>query len=207
MHQRVRIVGGQQRGGVGADGEEGDEAQVEQPGQPDLQIEAHAHQDVQADQHQHLADIRPGERRQHDQHRQRRCRAHIRRVALGIRRSATQPRCGAARRGTARSIADAMTNTIDRALHAQSFPGVEQLLDSLSDRPLLQHELDQFLEHAGHQHGHRARQQRPRDRATAPGAARRPAARPAPPPTISSGKPDARSSPRSACPPGRATAR
>jgi hypothetical protein len=53
----VGVVRGKQGGGVGADREEGNEAKVEQTGQPDLQIEAHTHQDVEPDQHQHLADI------------------------------------------------------------------------------------------------------------------------------------------------------
>ena len=45
----------------------------------------------------------------------------------------------------------------DGALRAEPFPGVEEVAE-VADRSLvlLQHELDQFLEHAGDQHGDRA---------------------------------------------------
>ena len=71
MRQRVRRVGGEQRSGVGADGEERDEAKVEQSSQADLEVQPHAHQDVEPDQHQHLADIGAGHCRQQHKHQQR----------------------------------------------------------------------------------------------------------------------------------------
>ncbi len=70
MRERVRRVRGEQRGGVGADGEERDEAEIEQARQADFQIQAHAHEDVEPDQHEHLADIGPGHRRQQHQDQQ-----------------------------------------------------------------------------------------------------------------------------------------
>jgi hypothetical protein len=52
----VLVVGGEQRDGIGARREERDEAQVQKAGQADFEVQAHAHQDVKADQHEHLAE-------------------------------------------------------------------------------------------------------------------------------------------------------
>ena len=93
MRQRVRRIGGEQRGRVGADSEERDEAEIEQAGQADLQIQAHAHQDVEPDQHQHLADIGTGHRRQ--QHENEQCDARPRSCARADGRA---PAMRAARR-------------------------------------------------------------------------------------------------------------
>ena len=56
---------------IGADRIEGDEAQIEQPGNADLEIEAHAHQHEQPDDEQHLADEIAGiEREEGEQQKQ-----------------------------------------------------------------------------------------------------------------------------------------
>ena len=54
-------------GEVGADRVEGHVAEVEQAGVADHDVEPEAQQDVEADQHQHLAQQRPGELRQGEQ--------------------------------------------------------------------------------------------------------------------------------------------
>ena len=49
LGQRVGAVGHEQSGRIGADRIEGDEAQIEQPGHADLEIEPHAHEREQPD--------------------------------------------------------------------------------------------------------------------------------------------------------------
>ena len=76
----------QQPDGVGADGEEGDEAQVEQAGKAQGDVESEAHQDVDRHQDDDLGEaLAECERQYDDQHQQRdqwRCTHH----ALGLRR-------------------------------------------------------------------------------------------------------------------------
>ena len=70
MRQRERTVGGEEGRRIGADRIEGDEAQIEQAGDADFEIEAHAHEDEEPDHQQHLADEIAGiERKQHGQDR------------------------------------------------------------------------------------------------------------------------------------------
>jgi len=47
--ERVRAVRREQRHGIGSDCEERHEAEIEQPRQPDLEIQSHAHQRVEPD--------------------------------------------------------------------------------------------------------------------------------------------------------------
>ena len=149
MQQRVRAVGGEQRRGVGADGEEGDEAEIEQARQADLQIQPHAHQDVEPDQHQHLADIGAGHRRQ--QHQDEQCEPgpdHALAPMVARRDARGAPAPGSEPSTSLRHRDD--DEDRDGALRAQALPGVEEVAE-VADRSLvlLQHELDQFLEHAG----------------------------------------------------------
>ena len=159
VRQGMRRVGGEQRRGIGPDGEEGDEAQIEQAGEADLQIEAHAHQDVQPDQHQHLADIRAGDCRQQNKSEQGEpCPDHA--FAPMVVRGDTR---GTPAKDGAQNLADDRHDNEDRdsALRAEALPSVEEVAE-FADRSLvlLQHKLDQFLEHACDQHGDRARTDR-----------------------------------------------
>ena len=156
----MRRIGGEQRRGVGADGEEGDEAKIEQAGQADLQIEAHAHQDVEPDQHQHLADIRAGDCRQQHKTRASASPAQIMRSRRWSRAAIRAARRRRMEPSTSLAIATTM-KIVTRTLRAEALPGVDEVAE-FADRSLvlLQHELDQFLEHAGDQHGDRARNDR-----------------------------------------------
>ena len=63
------LVGGEEGRRIGPDRKERDEAEIEQAGKADLEIEPHAHQDEEPDQQEHLADEIPGiERKQRKQH-------------------------------------------------------------------------------------------------------------------------------------------
>ena len=60
----------QQRHGVGPHGKERDEAEIDQAGQPQLDVQAKPHQRVKADQHHHLGNEVVGQRRQGQHHRE-----------------------------------------------------------------------------------------------------------------------------------------
>ena len=66
MDERKGAVGSEQGGGVGPDSIEGDEAEIEKAGDSDFEVEAHSHQDEEADHQQDLADEVAGIKREQD---------------------------------------------------------------------------------------------------------------------------------------------
>ena len=55
MGERERAVGGEEGGRIGADRIESDESEIEQAGDTDFEVEAHAHEDEEPDHQQDLA--------------------------------------------------------------------------------------------------------------------------------------------------------
>ena len=157
----MRAVGGQERRRIGADGEEGDEAEVEQPGEADLEVEAHAHQHVEPDEHEHLADEVPRHEREQQQHQ-------------GAERDSGHANAGAL---SARQPLEATDDTIpnphpqgdaggdddddgDRSLELEGVPSEDRRPDGFDGPLVLQHELDEVLKQADESRRHEADHER-----------------------------------------------
>ena len=152
LRQRMRTVGGEEGGRIGTDCIEGDEAEIEQAGDADLEIEPHPHQDEEPDQ-----SGAPG--RRNFRHRAETARtaegdgkrddpADVRRVRRGI---SVDPRldavAGSCRR--ARSPIAATTNMMHRTLQLEAGIGVEQVMQRLGHAAVGEHRPDQLLEQPG----------------------------------------------------------
>ncbi len=160
--ERVRRIGGEQRRRVGSDREEGDEAEVEQPRQPDLEIEPHSHQHVEPDEQHDLADVGPCENRHEDKDCDKTRGPQGPNLASSPRRQAGEgPAELLARGGHPEPGARTRENEDHhRAARLEALPGVERLAQGVGGGVSLQNDLDEFLEDAEHDDEGEADQQR-----------------------------------------------
>ncbi len=150
----MRTVGGEQRGRIGADGEEGDKTEVEKPGEPNLEIETHAHQDVEPDQQHHLTDIGTGHDRKQHQKEDEQDGARSGAIALPDQGGASEPIMERRPKRVCPQQRAAAAENEDRrgADGAEPLPSINRLAQVADQRAVLHHDLDEFLKDAEDRH-------------------------------------------------------